>query len=218
MPCTALRQERGVVYVQVTSSPTRMDRMLTMPANASYRTTAPRAPIASLDLRKFLDTLRAETDRACAVLASSFLDSSLEAYFHATLTVDAPARLFEEGGALGSFAARIELAFALGMISDAERADLELVREIRDAFAHDDEYSLDFGTLSVAELCFRLRHSREFFDGSDAGDDPPPFPWLDESRANPRLRFEITVSFIRQAIVYRASRAAHATAAARAGA
>lgn len=188
------------------------------PAIAGYRaSTTTRPTLASLDLRKFLETLRTETDRGCAVLASTFLDASLEEYFRSRLVAQPPARLFEDGGPLGTFFARVELAFALGMLSDDERTDLHLVRGIRNSFAHDEDYSLTFGTPSIADDCFALRHSREFFDGSAASDDPPPFPWLEESRANPRLRFEITVSFIRQAIVYRASRSAHPSVSTRPG-
>lgn len=178
-----------------------------------------RAPIASLDLRKFLETLRAESDRACAVLASSFLDAALEEYFRARFIAQPPLRLFDAGGPLSTFAARIEVAFALGWLSLAERADLNFVRAIGDSFAHDVDYTLTFETPAIADRCFELHHSREFFEGSDAdGDDRPPFPWLDDSRADPRLRFEITVSFVRQAIVYRASRSAHATFSSRTGA
>ena len=169
-----------------------------------------RTPIASTDLRKFLETLRAESDRGCAVLASAFLEASREDFFCAKLVTDAPDTLFDANGPLGTFAARVELAFALGWISQSERADLHIVRCIRDAFAQDGDYSLTFGTPSIAEGCFAMQHSREFFGGAE-GDSDAKFPWLDESRADPRLRFEITVSFIRQAIVYRSSKSTRAS-------
>lgn len=200
------------------SSPRSSGAIGFAPALTTFDAPIHRPPIASLDLRKFLETLRGESDRACAVLAGSFLDASLEDCFRANFIVDMPEWLFGPGGPLGTFAARIELAFALGWVSLAERCDLLLIRDISEEFAHDPDFSSTFEAPEIADRCFALQQSREFFEGEDAGvDDRPLFPWLLESRADPRLRFEITVSFIRQAIAYRASRSSHATVSTRAG-
>lgn len=186
-------------------------------ALTTFHATMNRTPVASLDLRKFLETLREESDRGCAILACSFLDASLEDCFRAKFIADAPERLFGPGGPLGTFAARIELAFALGWISMAERCDLLLIRDIGDEFTHDADFSLTFEAGAIADRCFAMQQSRELFEASDAGEDRPSLPWLHESYADPRLRFEITVSFIRQAIAYRASRSSHATVSTRPG-
>jgi len=46
------------------------------------------------------------------------------------------ASLFEGYGPLGSFSARIDLAFAFGLIEPHIRADLRTLKDIRNAFAH----------------------------------------------------------------------------------
>lgn len=199
------------------SSPVSPDALAFTAALTTFHAPAKRTPVAPLDLRKFLEALRGESDRACAVLASAFLDAALEEFLRARFVADAPERLLAAGGPLGTFAARIDLAFALGWISLAERCDLLLIRDIGDEFRYDTDYSLTFEADPIADRCFALQQSRELFEVSDAGDDRPSLPWLHESCADPRLRFEITVSFIRQALAYRASRSSHATVSSIAG-
>ncbi len=64
-------------------------------------------------------------------------------------------RLFEGYGPLSSFAARIDLAFALDVIPAGVRADLEAIRAIRNAFAHSEKI-LHFDDPAIADRCRKL--------------------------------------------------------------
>jgi DNA-binding MltR family transcriptional regulator len=95
-----------------------------------------------------VDTLRADSDRAAAVLGVSVLDAQLEDLFRATLIHFTPKEsfdgLFSANGPLATFSARINLAFSLGWISDDVRRDLHVLRDIRNTFAHSFDHAASF--------------------------------------------------------------------------
>jgi mannitol operon repressor len=65
--------------------------------------------------------------------------------------------LFEGGNApLGTFSARAKLAFTLGLISEHEFHDIDLIRRIRNEFAHDMKAS--FLNDGVKSRCGKLKH------------------------------------------------------------
>jgi hypothetical protein len=43
---------------------------------------------------------------------------------------------FSPGATLGSFASRIDIAYALGLITPAQKSDLNIIKRLRNAFAH----------------------------------------------------------------------------------
>ncbi len=106
-------------------------------------------------IKTFLDEVKTQSDRGTAVLASSVLDELLELLILARFIEIGSERremLFEKMGApLSSFSAKIELIFALGVISNEARLALHLIRDIRNKFAHRIE-PLQFDHPSVAEL------------------------------------------------------------------
>jgi DNA-binding MltR family transcriptional regulator len=55
------------------------------------------------------------------------------------LSNNAQSTLFDGYGPLGSFSARIDLAFALDIISDDERSNCRAIKDIRNDFAHSAE-------------------------------------------------------------------------------
>ncbi len=80
-----------------------------------------------------------ESDRACVILGAALLDSALEtvlrSYFIACSTATDP--LFEGSNApLGTFSARIEIAYRAGLMDANFARNLHLVRKIRNDFAH----------------------------------------------------------------------------------
>ena len=87
----------------------------------------------------WLGEFQDETDRACAVLAAAFLDRALGELLHGFMRDDPKVRerLFGRNHPLTTFGARIDLAFALGLIGTTEHHDLDLVRKIRNHFAHE---------------------------------------------------------------------------------
>jgi DNA-binding MltR family transcriptional regulator len=63
-------------------------------------------------------------------------------------------------GALGSFAARINYAYCLGLISPDEFVDLHLMRKIRNYFAHGKE-ECSFDDEEVKSMCGSLKTIRK---------------------------------------------------------
>jgi hypothetical protein len=91
------------------------------------------------------EVLRRESDRAVAVLGPAYADAILEDLLRAFLIEGKSAdALLAVEGALGTFSSRINLAHALGLIRDSTHHDLELLRRIRNDFAHKvDLHSLE---------------------------------------------------------------------------
>jgi DNA-binding MltR family transcriptional regulator len=72
--------------------------------------------------------------------------------------------VFAGTGPLHSFIAKIEIAFALGIISEKLRAELLLIGRIRNKFAHDFR-RVRFSDPGISKLCDQLRE----FDKAEAG-------------------------------------------------
>jgi len=90
-----------------------------------------------------VDTLLTEIDthnhRAAAVLGAAFVEDALEyAIRHRfrPLSKSALEKLFEYPGPLSSFDAKIRIGFALGLYGEIVRNDLNVIRNIRNGFAH----------------------------------------------------------------------------------
>lgn len=103
---------------------------------------------------EFVGRFQAETDRAAAVLGGSYLDSFLESALRSVLVtgprVDA---MFEGAGAsLGSFSNKTALAFALGIIAEPMARDIDLVRKVRNHFAH-QIWDASFDSAPVSDWC-----------------------------------------------------------------
>jgi DNA-binding MltR family transcriptional regulator len=93
----------------------------------------------SASAQRFLDELEAQTDRGSALVAAAFLDDILEGTLRAHF-LDAPKQVGELlDGPLSSFAARTKLAYCMGLIGRTIFDDLNVIREIRNDFAHHHE-------------------------------------------------------------------------------
>jgi hypothetical protein len=103
----------------------------------------------------FLEELKTQSDRGVAVVAAAMLEELLELIILARL-IEIPSRrkeaLFDKMNApLSSLSAKIEVAFALGVINEGARTAMHLVREVRNKFAHRLE-PLSFKHEEVAQL------------------------------------------------------------------
>jgi len=96
------------------------------------------AAVSFRQLNEFTQTLNAESDRGAALVAAEILSEELAKLIkskmvnHKKLIKDA----FNFQGALGSFSGRIDHAFLLGLLPNVVRQDLNLLRAIRNEFAH----------------------------------------------------------------------------------
>lgn len=90
------------------------------------------------DVIEFRRELKNESDRGCALFAAAYLDKALSdlLYVHLVASKTIEKDLFEGTSPLSTFSSRITLSFYLGLISESCRRDLDLIRKIRNDFAH----------------------------------------------------------------------------------
>lgn len=136
-----------------------------------------------------LDLNREKNARARAITLAALLDSALEAALRTKLIPNIPKEddknLFGSGGTLGSFSVKIRMTYVLGVIGPETRADLDCIREIRNAFAH-AKTIISFDTKEVSTVCQRLKFPlRHLFNGYK-----PP--------ASPMDRYVITTTMLMQ--------------------
>ena len=108
----------------------------------------------------FRTLLTSESDRACALMAGSYLDVQLGKLLKAVFVNDAKVadEFTEPSKALGTFSARIDLGYLLGLLSKEEHRDLHLIRKIRNDFGHDPT-PIDFNSNKIASRASQLTHT-----------------------------------------------------------
>lgn len=133
---------------------------------------------APLDVARFRLNLNRESDRGCALMAAAYLDTALMELLQRFFVDDQKAskHILDGTGVLSSFAARIELAYLIGLISPKLREDLNRIRRIRNEFAHTSS-EVRFDDPEIAKLCNDLYHH----------------PLVNQLPRSPRAKF-ITVS------------------------
>jgi hypothetical protein len=102
----------------------------------------------------FHDLFMAESDRGAALTGAALLDDLLADVIRAGF-VDDPKHvesLLKTDGPLGTFSARIKLAYCVGWIGPDVRDDLNLVREVRNKFAH-VRTKIEFSDAGIAARC-----------------------------------------------------------------
>jgi hypothetical protein len=109
-------------------------------------------------LSKFLNEFQKETDRGASILAGSMLDQKLKDILFDFL-IDCPTTkdlLSGNNAPVGTFSSRLNLAFSLGLISEYEYNDCNIIRKIRNDFAHKFELEFSFKDQRVSSLCWNL--------------------------------------------------------------
>lgn len=86
-----------------------------------------------------LFNLEKKDERTIAILGGTFLEMALEHLLHAFLPENEKEvrELFDFNKPLGNFSNKISISFCLGLIDRMIKSDLNLVRKIRNKFAHD---------------------------------------------------------------------------------
>ena len=122
------------------------------------------------DFTTFLHEFQSETDRGAALVGAALIDQKLAATLRAYFVPGKTAGELVDGGTapLGTFSARIKAAHALGLIDAFELRECNLIRKIRNEFAH-SVHGLAFADPTIAALCDKLRSDlpggREAFTG-----------------------------------------------------
>ncbi len=97
----------------------------------------------------------AESDRGAALIAGSTAENSIEQILRMQLVALNKQQiddLFGPDGIMGSFSAKIKIAFAFGLIDKKLSDEADRIREIRNAFAH-CKCHIDFNTQEVKRAC-----------------------------------------------------------------
>lgn len=120
-------------------------------------------------------SLDMESERGCVLVASAWLDHLLEKMLCAWFpNAKAGKKLVDDfNSPLGTFSSRIGASFAIGLIVEAERRQLDTVRKLRNDFAHNFNHA-HFGDQSVKSRIQTLpKHSfksassaRQHFEGA----------------------------------------------------
>jgi len=118
-----------------------------------------KVPLEVESLREGLARFTKQGDRGTALIAAAWVDDALDARLRAVFRSDK--KVVEEivggMGPLSSFGARIKLAYLLDVIERNQRKDLDIIRGIRNDFAH-RRGDVRFSTPSVRDRC-RLLHA-----------------------------------------------------------
>jgi len=118
-------------------------------------------------LREFfplLDALNKESHRGAVLIACSYLDSQLRQILAAFMASGSSAKILLEGfnAPLGTFSARIAACSALGLLTIQESRECDLLRKIRNEFAHKVDAS--FEAEKIVYLTKELRFSHTEFE------------------------------------------------------
>jgi len=107
----------------------------------------------------FLDEFNRETERGAALTAAAYLDDLFERVIAAFLIPNDSGLNLTSGfsAPLGSLAARIAACHALGLISEREFHEAEIIRNVRNEFAH--KLNMSFNDDRLKSLCGKMQMS-----------------------------------------------------------
>ncbi len=116
----------------------------------------------------FLKEFQAESDRGAALVCAALLDARIESLLLAHMLPGQVAEDLVKGGnaPLGTSSSLIKGCHALGLITTAEREDLNFIRAIRNEFAH-REHGISFSTPRWSAI--GLPPSRHWRPAANAG-------------------------------------------------
>lgn len=129
---------------------------------------------ATSEAWKGWNLLRHESDRGCALVAGAVLDELLGALLRAYFVHDKKCQerlFFGSNAPLRSWSARIDMCYALDLVSQTVHHDLTLLRTIRNSAAHFDKksgFGTGFDSSSVEQKCRALRLAPASFSSVSA--------------------------------------------------
>jgi DNA-binding MltR family transcriptional regulator len=110
------------------------------------------------DTQAFFNVLNDEGDFAAIIVTVAFLDACVASVLNSKLRVSSVTDklLDSRRGALGSFAARVDMAYALKLIDKSMHQDLLQYAEIRNMVAH-HHVSVSFDDPEISAACQKLK-------------------------------------------------------------
>ena len=123
-----------------------------------------RSPDSEKLMETLIEEMGSQTDRGAAIIGAAWVEEAMTAAIEAYLYPSSKAwdGLFGNYGPMSTFSAKIDLARLLGMVSEVIRADLRIIRDVRNEFAHriahkDSQEKLSFKTEHIRSKCLNLR-------------------------------------------------------------
>lgn len=161
------------------------------------------AEVLRADTTAFFGVLNEEPDFSVVVVSAGYLDACLGSLLHGFLIKSSVTErlLNPQGGALGSFAARSDVAYCLGLINKSIYQDLQHIAVIRNMVAH-HYLSSQFSDAQLEAACLKLSHIGTMQNGDI---DELLFP--PERMPPAQERFKITVVVIADSILRKAESA-----------
>ena len=129
-----------------------------------------RIEIDSKQWSGFFDELRSESDRGGTILAGVWIDNLLERKLRALFTEgnsDTRRKLFDLNGPFSGFSSKILAAYSLGWIDSDIFHDINVVRKIRNLFAH-ELHGIDLESQRLQRLIEKFKiPSRYYHDWNE---------------------------------------------------
>jgi DNA-binding MltR family transcriptional regulator len=171
---------------------------------------APRLPLPpeslSKDSQELYNLLNDGTDASVVVVGVSYIDACLASLISKRLRESSVTGkiLDSRSGAIGSFVARADLAYALALIDKPMYQDLLVLAEMRNEVAH-HHFALSFESEVIAKGCAKLNYVSGL---KNAGTGSPLMEqgWL----AGARNRFTLTAVMIVNRLLLNALGTSHA--------
>jgi len=116
----------------------------------------------NIDLNKFFDSLKNESDRGVVLLTASLLDKMLYKLFEVYLTLNEDLKesiLDNSLAPLNTFSNKIKMAHSLGLIDKKNYSNFEYIRKIRNKFSH-DLYDISFENKQIVDWCKNIDFPR----------------------------------------------------------
>lgn len=133
----------------------------------------------------FSDEFNKESDRACVILSAAMIENELENLLKRSLIPSTKRSddLFDTATSpLGNFSSKIIMAYRLGIISKKLYNSINIIRKIRNQFAH-DIYECNFGNEKVKDKVRQLENMTKIVEQE---------PQLSEKLKNsPRNQFQL---------------------------
>jgi len=140
------------------------------------------------DLHALQTELNKESDRGAALIACSYIDDLMQQLLYAYLIEGGGSRKVVEAlvagfsAPLGTLSTRNAMAYALGLIAEKEFRDYEIMRRVRNKFAH--AVHVSFESQEVIDLCANLSIKPFQYDPAQQKSSP--------AKLSPRAIYTIT--------------------------
>jgi hypothetical protein len=108
-------------------------------------------------LNSTFDEIFKQSDRAAAIVSGGILEEILQRMITSFLLPhpNIDKNIFDGVAPISTFAAKIELSYHLGLINKIEYEDLNLIKKIRNQFAHSIK-GITFETDNIKDRCLQL--------------------------------------------------------------